>query len=184
MQHVQVSWGDPRLSARRASQLTAAFGDLRSIALTRLLVATQCSSRTRRRKRPWCGGRGRYSFGNRGGGGGRFMGTGHPYPPQRGGYGFHGRGNSGGGETQCDSAQLHSFASLEITVPFHIGKSIVFFLFAIFRAAKEQDRVFYIRCTANAQEDASSFFFFRKRHRGEVGQRAFHSNHSEDQGDR
>ena len=39
-----------------------------------------------------------------------------------------------------------------------IGKSLVFFLVAIFRAAKEQKRMFYFRCTANAQEDASSFF--------------------------
>jgi len=38
-----------------------------------------------------------------------------------------------------------------------IGKSLVFFLVALFRAAKEQDRVLYFRCTANAQEDASAF---------------------------
>lgn len=38
-----------------------------------------------------------------------------------------------------------------------VGKSLVFFLAAIFRAAKEQERVFYFRCTANAQEDASAF---------------------------
>lgn len=38
-----------------------------------------------------------------------------------------------------------------------IGKSLVFFLVAIFRAATKEERVFYFRCTANAQEDASAF---------------------------
>ncbi|KAL3906120.1 MAG: hypothetical protein SGILL_009402 [Bacillariaceae sp.] len=38
-----------------------------------------------------------------------------------------------------------------------IGKSLVFFLVAIFQAAKKGERVLYFRCTANDQEAASTF---------------------------